>query len=188
MAIPGTFYKYTDCFFLFQLFRTAHFLWFQSIRLHSPLGLYKLQRNNRKLFTVSAAVELGMPLRHYLILLFPTGAKCVMLTPRTHLLTSATLSWACEWLLELKTSNQRIGSKCRKPVPISGTRDPEHETTCESVWFITGEENFMAPERLKAYLWSHFDLITFSAKNDVVLDEITKTQREFRCLAQGLKT
>lgn len=37
-----------------------------------------------KCYAVPASVEFGMPLRHYLILLFPTGANCAVLTPRDH--------------------------------------------------------------------------------------------------------
>lgn len=93
LGILGASYIYTNASFSFFLpFRIAHFLWFQFNHVCYSLGPYKLLWNNMKCYAVPASVELGMPLRHYLILLFPTGANCAMLTPQRSLLTSATLS------------------------------------------------------------------------------------------------
>ena len=70
---------------------TASFYFFQLFGLPVSSGsnpvICAILCNNTKRYAVPASVELGLPLRHYLILLFPAGASYVY--PQRPLVTSA---------------------------------------------------------------------------------------------------
>ena len=43
------------------------------------------------------------------------------------------------------------------------------------IWFITGEEGFVAEGMQKPDFFGHFGLTTFNPKSDPILDEVTLT-------------
>lgn len=122
LHILGTSYIYTNAsFYFFQLFGLP-------VSSGSNPIICAIIWNNTKRCSVPASVELGPPLRHYLILLFPAGASYIY-PPRPLLLSALSPAhvhglWSWDWV------NQCVWIKCRKPVPAAGTGGLEREIAC----------------------------------------------------------
>ena len=81
--------------------------------------------------------------------------------------------------------NNGYESKAGNQYPLVEQQTLSLKSPVTGIWIITGEESFMAAGMLKPYFSSHSHLITFNSKSDPILDEMTMTQREFKCLAHG---